>query len=268
MISWFQKHKSVAILLLVILIAFWAIREWPQTFDAVSRVLVSGVARWLNWLVLIWLGFLTTYVLANQKVSRKKEKEFREDFKRGLQQWEFSGSWKTELEDNHHILIVADSANGGFAKPCRLWNDYTFEFETKIVKSNSSWIIRASDIHNYVMLQCSQSEIVPHFRDRSLWYPLRPISLPVKLPVNNWFRVMISVTGNRVRVNAWLDGGEHVLLDDPLLEPKVGSAKITVGDTSHELDFAFSFPFGSVGFRQYPGTECAHFRNVCVQKLG
>ena len=265
--SWLQRHKSIAILALLTVVALFTSYRWPQRFDTVGRVLISGIVRWYHWLVFVWLAFLTAYVFATQKASRKKETEFRENFKRGLRAWDFSGSWTTDLEDGHHILIVADSANGGLAKACRLWSDYIFEFETRIVKSNSSWLIRASDIHNYVMLQCSQTEIIPHFRDRALWYPLAAVSLPVKLPLNNWFRVTITVKGNRVRVKAGLDGKEHALLDDSLLEPKIGSAKIAVGGTSHELDFAFSFPFGSVGFREYPGTECAHFRNVSVRKI-
>src|SRR5206468_2334000 len=103
-------------------------------------------------------------------------------------------------------------------------------------------------------------EIIPHLRDRGLWYPLPAVSLPVKLPVKEWFRVTITVKGNRVRVKAGFDGKEHVLLDDSLLEPKMGSAKIAVGGTSHEVNFAFSVPFGSVGYlvRSAPEwkTEC------------
>jgi len=163
---------------------------------------------------------------------------------------------------------VADSDAGGFAKPCRLWNDYVFEFETKIVRSNSAWIIRASDILNYVMLQCGRAEIIPHFRVSGLWFKLPSVPLAVTLPLNEWFAVRITVSGTRVIAKATVDGKETVLVDQKLLEPRLLAAEVIAPDkTTQRLNLAFSFPLGSVGFREWGNTECAHFRDVRVVRL-
>ena len=72
-------------------------------------------------------------------------------------------------EDEQNILIVTESDKGGIAKPCQTWTDYVFEFETKIVNKYTSWIVRAADIENYMMLQCGQKTLRLVFRGKGTW---------------------------------------------------------------------------------------------------
>jgi hypothetical protein len=256
-----QKHKLLMFAVVVAAITIWAYLTWTQVFT----FLLTAVNNWLVWLALIWLAALTFYIYRKDRAS--KEKEFRDDFGHGLEKWEYYGDWKSEREGNEHILIVTNSDAGGLAKPCRFWDDYVFEFETKIVQSNSAWIIRASDILNYVMLQCGRAEINPHFRVNGLWFRLDPVPLSITLPLNQWFGVRIKVAGIRVVVTVSVDGKETELLNSTLLEPKVMQATITQGTITQHLSFAFSYPLGSVGFREWGNVECAHFRNVRVTKI-
>jgi hypothetical protein len=57
--------------------------------------------------------------------------------------WQYMKGWAMDREDGAPILVVTNSGDGGIAKPCKSWSNYLFEFETKIVHSNSAWIIRA-----------------------------------------------------------------------------------------------------------------------------
>ena len=183
--------------------------------------------------------------------------EFREDFQHNLEDWNYSGDWRVERRGDQNVLIVTKSGSGGIAKPCLSWKDYVFKFETKIVEHDTSWIIRAQDTDNYVMLQCQQNKLRPHFRkdgqfaDTSKW--TKPITVPIRepLPLNTWFDVRIEVRGTRVVVNVTVNGREKEIFNSPLLEPPIAP-----GD----------YPMGSVGFRESVN-ECAQFRNVRIRRI-
>ncbi len=194
-------------------------------------------------------------------------REFSDNFEHGLINWEYYGDWRTEKDGDNYILVVTNSDSGGFARPCRLWNDYEFNFDTKIVAANTTWIIRASSIAQYVMLQCGRNEIIPHYRLSNQFFRLDPVSLPTTLPLNEWFTVRLRVSGIRVLATATLNGRAFTLLDRNLLEPVTAQATVTRGETSQVIQFVPDFPSGSVGFREWGNTECAHFRNVRVTKI-
>jgi len=261
-ISWLQKRKLYLFAVVVGGVAIYAHVQWPHVFNFLWTTLNDRI----EWLLFGWLAALTFYFYRRDRVAN--EKEFKDNFRYGLDKWEYYGGWRSERESDEYILSITDSDAGGFAKPCRLWNDYIFEFETKIVQSNSAWIIRASDILNYVMLQCGRAEIIPHFRVSGQWFKLQPIPLSIRLPLNEWFTVRITVSGTRVIAKVTVDGKETTLLDEKLLEPRLLAVQVVMpGNSTQQLNFAFSFPLGSVGFREWGNTECAHFRNVRVTKL-
>ncbi len=193
--------------------------------------------------------------------------EFCEDFRRGLDQWEYNGAWRTEKEDGRYMLTVTESFDGGIAMPCVLWRDYDFQFETKIVRGNTTWLIRAKDILNYVMLQCGQSELNPHFRVNGMWVKLPPVSLPVQLPVNTWFGVRITVQGTRVIARATVGKRETEIYNGDLLSTGVRGYVIGEEDSAQRADLILSYMVGSIGFREASSAESAHFRNVHVRKI-
>lgn len=260
-VAWFQRNKVLFILLFLLIIGTWGYFKWPSQ----AQIIINLAKLYSESIIIAWLVILTLYLYTKER--EPKERIFRDNFKHGLQRWEYFGDWKIEKEDGHHILIVRKSDIGGFALPCRQWIDYLFEFETKIVQANTSWIIRAADIHNYVLLQCSTTEINPHYRVNGLWVKLESVKLQTPLPLNTWFKVQIKAQGTRVVVKAAIEGKEKILLDSYLLEPTGFVAEFSEGDVPRKLDLFGSFPAGSVGFREAGLSECAHFRDVRVTKL-
>jgi hypothetical protein len=265
LVAWLQKRKFLVVTLLAIVVIMALYLRYPGLFQAARNVLVDPTPFWISAVLLVWLLVLTCYLYGTRKSTERRE--FLEDFRHGLEEWEYYGGWRTERVGNHYMLIVTESGNGGIARPCRLWTDYSFEFETKIVKHNTSWIIRARDIFNCVMLQCQPTSLNPHFRVDGEWIKLDPIPLPQQLPVNTWFDVRITVTGTRVIATVRVDGTEREILNDRLLEP--GNVPVTVsGDPSQKKNIFASYPMGSVGFRESSKRECAHFQNVRVTRFG
>lgn len=265
-VGWLQRRKIIAGLILLVAIEIGAYIAWPQQSAALVGYLVSTYREWLPFVLLIWIASLTVSLWHRDHTST--ERVYIEDFQRGLDRWEYAGEWRTPSEGRRNYLVVTNSDAGGIARPCLLWSDYIFEFDTKIVLSNSAWLVRASDIFNYMMLQCGQEVITPHIRTRGIWLMLEPIKLPLKLPLNEWFSVRVRVSGVRVEVKITVDGKEMTVLDRPLLEPKSFVAQITDGKTiTQTIPMTVSFPLGSVGFRECDTRECAYFRNVRVTKI-
>lgn len=238
----------IGILLVVIeVLLYLAYADWKTIALSTAHLALIAVAAWL----------LTRYHMKRYSHEPSYREEFREDFRHGLENWEYHGEWRTEREGDEWILFVTESHRGGIAKPCLSWRDYVFEFETKIVNGNTSWIIRAQDTDNYVMLQCEQGQLRPHFRMQGRWENLpwtaeNPVTLPFRLPLNTWFGVHIEVRGTLVLVTVMVNDREREILNSStLLEPPTAPV---------------SYTMGSVGFRE-SASECAHFRNVRVKRL-
>jgi hypothetical protein len=258
LVAWLQKRKRLAVGLVAIVVIGTLCWRCPRLWQAARNVLVNPTPLWVSAVLFVW-SLVLAYCLYDVRKSRER-REFLEDFRHGLEKWEFHGSWRAEKDGNKHILIVTESGDGGIARPCRLWTDYVFEFETKIISRNTSWIIRAQDLFNYVMLQCQPTSLNPHFRVDGQWKPLDSIPLTQHLPVNTWFGVRITVTGTRVIATVRVDDTEREILNDRLLEPR----NVTV----QEKTVFASYPMGSMGFRESSKRECAHFRNVRVTRFG
>jgi hypothetical protein len=186
--------------------------------------------------------------------------------------WYSTGNWRIEPGDEGaNYLVVTDSEAGGIIKHCLDWRDYKFEFETKIINLTSSWIVRAKDTLNYVMLQCNLTEIRPHFRNGFIWCWKESYRLPFELSVNRWFRVQIIVRDMRVVVKiSDADDVMHEVLNSDLLKSPIMVADCSGLNLNHpekaQILFGSSFTHGSVGFREH-GSETAHFRNVNIVKL-
>lgn len=180
-----------------------------------------------------------------------------ETFQHGLANWTYYGDWRIERQDELNILVITNSDKGGIINPCQTWTDYVFEFETKIVSKYTSWIIRAADIDNYVLLQCGQKALKLVHRGKGVWQNLQwsnenPIQLPMLLPLDTWFGVRIEMRNDHVVVVIILNGKRHTILDQPLsIPPFVGPG---------------SYPRGAVGFRAH-GDEVACFRHVGVKRI-
>ena len=115
-----------------------------------------------------------------------------------LIEWEKEGDWTADTSHAPPDLWVTNSDKGGILRGTKSWADYEFEFETRIDREFSSWIIRADDLDNYVMLQCAPDKIMPVYRRGGLWWSeQQPVRLAAPLP-RGWFKVSIRVEGHTV----------------------------------------------------------------------
>ena len=132
LVRWLQRRKFAVLILASLIGVILAYLKWPKEFVSLFHLLASRSDNVLLFFLVTWLAILTLFLL--WKARESNTKRFKEDFRHGLTNWEYYGEWKTEKEDDQYVLIVTDSDAGGLAKPCRLWDVYIFEFETKIAQ--------------------------------------------------------------------------------------------------------------------------------------
>ncbi len=239
----------------------WFLRQWRYFVISTFFITVEFFLylSYEDWRLIVFstaylvLVILFEWLLRWRRMERADILSEFTAFEHSLVRWEYVGNWYTSQESDQTILVVTDSGKGGIAKPCLSWRNYIFEFETKIINKYTSWIVRAEDINNYVMLQCHSQKMYHLFCNNGNWAKLewckeKPISLPVNIPWEQWFGVRIEVRGEKVIVILTVEGKRIEVLNQSILEPPIAPK---------------SYAVGSVGFRE-SGSECAHFRNIHV----
>jgi hypothetical protein len=186
-----------------------------------------------------------------------------------LMGWQKDGDWTGDDSHDPHDLRVTNSDRGGILTRTLSWTDYEFEFETKIERKCTAWIVRAYDLDNYVMLQCWPDKITPLYRRDGLWWSEQETRLPRTLP-GGWFKVCIRVEKETISV-LWLeDGRRTVLFEDDLLGPRTVSLTACRPSPSQPQyvngEVFLSYLRGGVGFRAC-GDESALFRNITVRQI-
>lgn len=248
----------------IIRLARWLVRKWRYLVVGSLLIVLEALLclAYTDWRIIAFsslhfaLVAVAAWLLSRYHLKLHSHVDFFEDFECGLENWSYHGQWRTEKDGDRSILVVSESENGGIARPCQSWTDYVFEFETKIVKHDTSWLVRAKDTRNCVMLQCEQDRVLPYFRREGDWSPRdwaekHQALLPVTLPLDTWFGVRIETREAELIVTMTLNDMESEILRKSLLEPPIAPMRYSVG---------------SVGFRE-AGDRCAHFRNVRVRRI-
>ncbi len=238
-----------------------------------QRLLAHPETQYLFVLIIWWFLFLVIVYVINQLTSYPElfVKGFQDDFRNSLQpqNWEYYGDWLVMPGTDGNILQVSNSDAGGISAKCKAWINYTFSFDTQIIKHNSSWIVRAIDVFSYVMLQCETDKLRVHYRLQGNWVVVEVSNLPFNIALRDWFHVEIEVKGVRLRAKITYQNKVYTVLDSTLLQPRVlPIVPVSNGRDGSitKLSWACSYPHGSVGFRQF-GDETAHFKSVKVFKI-
>lgn len=251
-----QISALLAIVLAVPIIIGWILKLLNLAHELPVSFIINNINSFFNVSIFFAILYL---VLSHNRIVRRFNVSFVDKFKGDLNDnWEFTGDW-TKVEKK--TLCVKNSEIGGITKIGSLWENYAFEFETKIINNCSSWIIRAKDLNNYFMFQCRKDVIRPHLRlavqsiqkedkNHDSENEITVVSkvgwhiwdgVPHNANLENWVKVKIQVVGSSVKI--WIDNN-------------------LVYHDSNKIPFST----GRVGFRNH-STEEAHFRNVKVKPL-
>jgi len=98
LISWLQRRKLFVFAIVVAGAVIWVYIKWHQVFN----IVLTSINEWLIWLLFGWLLALTLYLYQRDKVAN--EKVFKDDFRHGLEKWEYYGDWRSESEGEGYIL--------------------------------------------------------------------------------------------------------------------------------------------------------------------
>lgn len=195
---------------------------------------------------ILLLFAITLYLLkllSNFKILLPKKEAL------NLENWRNTGGWSTRNKE----ITVCGAHIGGVLRIGSNWENYSFEFDFKILHRYAGWIIRANSIGNHVMLQIGATEFRPHslqgFREseennrQQLGNYSLIANITHRLNIdNNWHKARTSVWGNKLIV--YIDG------------------KI-IWEESNVLE---NYPTGTIGFRCFD-QERAVFKNIVVNKI-
>lgn len=246
---------SFALSSLSLLIPKLPIKEYiPQ----VSSFLAKNVlAIFFISVILALLYLYLTLLRLKRRITIGLRENFKDDLKNN---WSYKGDWS---KPEKGVLCVRESEQGGITKVGALWENYEFSFQTKIVNKVTGWIVRAQDLNNYFMLQCSHDVITPHQRVSELVYKSKPGS---KTPD----KTLLEITGSNV---GWrlLPAVPHNKKLDDWFKVKIiarGSSVDILIDNQRVFhhENILAIPVGKVGFRCSKDEE-AHFRKVRVKLI-
>jgi hypothetical protein len=200
---------------------------------------------------------------------------FSEDFKSGINPrvWEWEGNWKTELDEGGKpILTVTDSELGGLVISCRAWADYELQFDTRIIKECTGWIVRSVDLNDCVMFQLRPELFRPHIRANGIWIRADNLKHGLSIKPSIWYSVRTLVRGSWATVYITVDGREHLVFQDRIFgtQPAVTVELHPMGNQTPDAKptqvVNISVRVGAFGFR-LSGNEMAQFRNIRAYKL-
>lgn len=233
----------------------------------------------LGWLIII---VLIIYLYFQGLKVNIVAGEFRDDFDKGLGNWEFGGEgWKIELEDDKQLLSVSQSGDGGITKRGFAWSDYEFNSEVKVINKSVGFIVRAENRNRYIMIQLNledpekpmlrlHARVLP--KGKYDWFVLKEDVIK-GISTYEWLKVKIIVYGSNIDVYINNEHKVHYFIADPLRLPYEEQVIIIEQEEEgeREIETKIRKPFGvesyligSVGFR-CSGEEHAHIRKVMVK---
>lgn len=163
---------------------------------------------------------------------------FKDNF-RDLQKWNCENN-NIKIQNSH--LLVTGAGRGCVTKTGASWQNLKLKFKTIIYNHNFSFVVRARDLDNYVMIQCTLNKIRPHHRQNGRWSLLSTASAGINLIINKEYNIEVEVIDDSLKL--FIDGSE-VFYNDSILS---------------------GFDRGKMGFRE-SGNEKAEFYDLKVEEL-
>ncbi len=188
-------------------------------------------------------------------------------------EWVGRGDWKFNRTEKCYEIT---KSNVGYLFPkTLLWDDYSFEFDFKIVSGFCAWIVRAQNLSNYVMFQCGTEGINPHIRLDGQWVVYKHKDANVKLSFESdkklsfdkWYKAKLICDKRCIKIKILLDG--KTVFDRQWEIPNQLTLEFQQEEQTKEkikVVREIDFDFGAIGFRDY-GSEKAFIKNVYLNKL-
>lgn len=185
-------------------------------------------------------------------------------------EWVGRGDWiYNRMEKCHEIT----KSNVGYLFPKTLmWDDYSFEFDFKIANKTCTWIVRAQNLSNYVMLQCANDGINPHIRLDGQWivYTHNTTNMTFdnnrQLSYDKWYKAKIVCDKRSINVNIFSDNNKIFDRCWVIPDTLIWQVKKAGEEATYNIIRQIDFDFGGIGFRN-DAYERAFIKNVYLEKI-
>lgn len=263
LVYWCKQHKLFIVFIIIIILSLYYY-QYTITFLNYIKIILGIIPQWIfNIVFIISLVFIFSWIHKDKKHLLIAKGDFFDNFQKGLRssEWEYYEDWRIEEDDNKNVLSVTNSCDGGLVRIGTQWINYIFSFETKIIRNNSSWIVKAKDRYNYIMFQCHTDEIIPHIRINKYWEHCEPIKLVNVIKTNTWYDVSLKIKGDVIEIEINNNSVRYTVPN--IMTPN--DPKLYTNE-SKRVSFDIDLTSGRVGFREC-GNEKAFFRKVKITTI-
>ena len=163
------------------------------------------------------------------------------------------------------------NSNVGYLYPkTLLWDDYSYEFDFKIIKKTCGWIVRAQNLSNHIMLQCANNGINPHIRLDGQWIVYKHenenLTFKNELSLDRWYKARITCDKRMIKISIFAE--KSTIFNRQWIIPDKLTWEVNKENQKEKFNLLreIDFDFGGVGFRNYSG-ERAFIKNIYINKL-
>lgn len=196
---------------------------------------------------------------------------------------DWSGRGTFKFIHNEHCYEITNSGVGYIFPKTVLWDDYKYEFDFKIINKCMTWIVRAVNLSNYVMFQCTFDGINPIIRLSGEWIIKKHTDSDVnmtfgkKLNLDAWYRGIVICEKRSIRIAIYDYKDTKIIFDRHFIIPegiKVKFLKEKLKDDQEkteaneyvELYQSIDFDFGAIGIRNW-ANERGLIKEIYIEKI-
>ncbi len=229
--------------------------------------------------LLIFSIILTLLVLWITIFLRAKNRDFfylSLTSRRDSDNWFGSGVFKYDRINKCHY--ITESEPGYIYSKTLMWDDYTLDFDFKIITTCIGVIVRAVNLSDYIMLQLRLDEVRPHIRINGGWkaYEVKETNLNIdpELSLDKWYHCLVACEKDIVQIKI-VDSSDVILLEKQWTIPRGSilfrythnnSTNKPKQVTTSEIPFHVNSEYGAIGFRN-SSSEKALIKNILVKKI-
>lgn len=191
--------------------------------------------------------------------------------------WIGQGIWQFTKTDR--CFEISQSESGYIYPKTLLWDDYSVEFNFKIIKRYIGCILRAINLSNYVMLQFGVEGINPHVKLNGMWYPKKhddpdvDLSFQGGLSQDKWYYCKLICHHKKIRII--IKNDQELIIDRHWVIPphvfvqyidkeyKTEAEKIKNTKT---ILLPADLDYGTFGFRS-SGDEKGLIKDILIKKI-
>ncbi len=182
------------------------------------------------------------------------------------------GEGNFDFSQAEKSFYITASASGVIYSKCLTWSNYKMSFKFKIINKCLGIVVRAINLSNYLMFQCSLQGINPHIRINALWFVQKhndmgvDLSFSKPLSKDKWYKGIFICENRTIKILILEDKNKIFDREWTIPSDKIFHYKEAKDSDEKKIIFPVDLDYGTIGFRNY-GDEKALIKDLLIEKI-